>query len=218
MPMRRWTGVLAVPGDGRYEWQGVRRPDELPPSYDPASGMIVTANNNILPPGYAQALNYDWAPPYRAHRIARVLGPGARLTVEDFERLQLDEYSLPASELVPVLVAAARRRGTAAGPEIDTLGAWDYVMSKDRTAPLLYEAWLGAVGKRLARTRTGGAVGFVLPIPTLGPGNTAADEAFRRDPQAARDSLVLPALADALPPISSPLGPDRAPRALGALH
>src|SRR5256884_7846737 len=208
MPMRRWTGVLAVPGDGRYEWQGVRRPDELPPSYDPASGMIVTANNNILPPGYAQALNYDWAPPYRAHRIARVLGPGARLTVEDFERLQLDEYSLPASELVPVLVAAARRRGTAAGPEIDTLGAWDYVMSKDRTAPLLYEAWLGAVGKRLARTRTRGAAHFVVPTPPLVPVVPAPDRALRPHPPAGRGPPLLAGPPAAPARVSTPPRPD----------
>ena len=218
MPIRSWSGLLPVAGDGRYEWQGFLRPDELPQSYDPASGMIVTANNNILPPGYARALNYDWAPPYRAHRIARMLGPGARLTVEDFERLQLDEYSLPASELVPVLVAAARRRGTAAGPEIDTLGAWDYVMSKDRTAPLLYEAWLGAVGKRLARTRTGGAAEFVLPIPTLVRVITAPDGAFGRDPAAARDSLALAALDDAVAEISTQLGADRSRWSWGALH
>jgi len=218
MPIRSWSGLLPVAGDGRYEWQGFLQPDELPQSYDPASGMIVTANNNILPPGYARALNYDWAPPYRAHRIARMLGPGARLTVEDFERLQLDEYSLPASELVPVLVAAARRRGTAAGPEIDTLGAWDYVMSKDRTAPLLYEAWLGAVGKRLARTRTGGAAEFVLPIPTLVRVITAPDGAFGRDPAAARDSLALAALDDAVAEISTQLGADRSRWSWGALH
>src|SRR5439155_17311 len=54
-PIRSWSGLLPVPGDGRYEWRGFLRPDELPQSYDPASGMIVTANNNILPPGYAHA-------------------------------------------------------------------------------------------------------------------------------------------------------------------
>src|SRR5256714_3486473 len=198
MPVRSWSGLLRVPGDGHYEWRGFLRPDELPRSYDPASGMIVTANNNILPPGYPRALNYDWAPPYRAHRIARVLEPGARFTVEDFERLQLDEYSLPASELVPVLVAAARRRGTVARPEVDPLGAWDYVMSKERPAPLLYEAWLGAVGTRLARTRTGGADDFALPLPTVIRLVTAPDAAFGRDPEAARDTLVLAALDDTL--------------------
>src|SRR6266705_2374396 len=72
MPVRGWSGLLPVPGDGRYEWQGMLPPRELPQAYDPPSGMIVTANHNILPPGYPHALNYDWAPPYRAQRIDQV--------------------------------------------------------------------------------------------------------------------------------------------------
>src|SRR5205823_5685093 len=88
----------------------------------------------------------------------------------------------------------------------------------DRTAPLLYEAWLGAVGTRLARTRTGGAADFVLPIPTLVRVITAPDGAFGRDPEAARDSLVLAALDDALAEISTQLGADRSRWSWGALH
>src|SRR5213592_1044751 len=51
MPVRGWSGLLPVPGDGRYEWQGMLPPRELPQAYDPPSGMIVTANHNILPRG-----------------------------------------------------------------------------------------------------------------------------------------------------------------------
>ena len=57
MPVRGWSGLLPVPGDGRYEWQGMLPPRELPQAYDPPSGMIVTANHNILPPAYPHALN-----------------------------------------------------------------------------------------------------------------------------------------------------------------
>src|SRR3989454_8752677 len=97
MPVRGWSGLLPVPGDGRYEWQGMLPPRELPQAYDPPGGMIVTANHNILPPGYPHALNYVWAPPYRAQRIDQVLRGATHLTVNDLERLQLDEYSAPAS-------------------------------------------------------------------------------------------------------------------------
>ncbi len=31
MPKRpNWDGLMPVPGDGRYEWQGFRTQDELP--------------------------------------------------------------------------------------------------------------------------------------------------------------------------------------------
>ena len=213
MPVRGWSGLLPVPGDGRYEWQGMLPPRELPQAYDPPSGMIVTANHNILPPGYPHALNYDWAPPYRAQRIDQVLRGATHLTVNDLERLQLDEYSVPASQLVPVLLAAARRRGAAARSDIAILDRWDFTMRRDQVAPLLYEAWLKALATRLARIEAGVAVDDVAPpLPTL----VRLVTAFK--PIAARDSLVLTALDEAIADVSRRLGADRSHWSWGALH
>src|SRR6476620_22250 len=45
-------GLLPVPGDeGKYEWKGFRKSDELPFEFNPARHYIATANHNILPPG-----------------------------------------------------------------------------------------------------------------------------------------------------------------------
>lgn len=219
MPVRTWSGLLPVPGDGRYEWQGFLRVDELPQSYNPPAGMIVTANNNILPPGYARPLNYDWAAPYRAQRIAAVLGASTRLTVTDFERLQHDEYSLPASQLVPVLVAAARRHGVGERPEIQALSTWNYVMSQDQVPPLLYEVWLGTLRGRLSRARAGAAADDIpLELPTLVRWTVAPDTAFGPQSEAVRDSLVLAALDEAVGEITTKLGGDRSGWSWGALH
>ncbi len=213
IPVRSWSGLLPVPGDGGYEWRGFLRLDDLPQAYDPPEGMIVTANNNILPPRYPHALNYEWAPPYRAQRIATVLRATERLTVAECERLQLDEFSLPAARLVPVLVAAARRTGRQDRPEIDTLQSWDDVMTRDRMAPLLYESWLRAVTGRLTRSHAGaGADVMLLPLPTVVRLLTTPHAG------AGRDSLVLAALNDAVAELSEKLGADRSRWTWGALH
>jgi penicillin G amidase len=213
MPLRSWSGLLPVPGDGRYEWQGFLPPRELPQTYDPPNGMIVTANHNILPPGYPHALSYDWAPPYRAQRIEQLLRGATHLTVKDLERLQLDEYSIPASQLVPVLLAAARRPRAATRPEIAILDRWDFTMARDQAAPLLYEAWLNALGTRLARSQAGAAAGDVfLPLPTL------VRLVTDLQPAAARDSLVLAALDEAVADLSRRLGADRSQWSWGTLH
>jgi penicillin G amidase len=213
MPLRGWSGLLPVPGDGRYEWQGLLPPRELPQAYDPPNGMIVTANHNILPPGYPHALNYDWAPPYRAQRIDQLLRGATHLTVQDLERLQLDEYSIPASQLVPVLLAAARRRRPVLRSDVETMDRWDFTMTRDQTAPLLYEAWLNALGKRLIRSQGGGAAGDVsLPLPIM------LRLVTDLKPVAARDSLVLGALDEAVADLSRRLGADRSRWSWGALH
>src|SRR6185503_14933016 len=100
-------------------------------------GFIVTANNNILPAGYPRPINYSWAEPFRADRLAGVLRDSGSFTRADFERLHHDELSLPARTLVPVLLAAGQRRfgaeraAPSAGSRNDveaaltTLSSWD---------------------------------------------------------------------------------------------
>jgi penicillin amidase len=142
-----------------------------------------------------------------------VLRDATRLAVEDLERLQLDEYSIPASQLVPVLFAAARRRRAATRPEIVILDRWNFTMTRDQAAPLLYEAWLNALGARLARSQAGAAAGDVfLPLPTL----VRLVTDFQ--PVAARDSLVLGAFDEAVVDLSRRLGADRSQWSWGTLH
>ncbi|MBI3664981.1 MAG: penicillin acylase family protein, partial [Acidobacteria bacterium] len=94
-PIRKnWSGLLPVPGDGGYEWEGFLPPSELPNLYNPPQHYIATANHNILPKGYKYPLGYEWDPAFRFHRIDEVLKTGKKFTVEDFEKLQQDEASM----------------------------------------------------------------------------------------------------------------------------
>lgn len=172
MPIRSWTGMLPVPGDGRYEWQGFLGFEDLPMSHNPPSGFIATANHNILPPGYDKPLSYEWAEPSRFKRLEEVLATRTNWTRQDFERLQHDELSIPARELVPALLAAGERRG-ASGAAWDLLRRWDFVMRKEAGAPLLFAAWLDSLGSRTyamvlgedaATLRRAGISGFDFPV------------------------------------------------------
>jgi penicillin amidase len=172
MPIRSWTGMLPVPGDGRFEWNGFLPFGDLPRSFNPPGGVIATANHNILPPGYTKPLSYEWAEPSRYQRVMEVLGSRQGWTRQDFERLQHDELSRPARELVPLLLAAGDRRG-AAGPAWDLMRRWDFVMRKDAGAPLLFAAWLDSLSARVfeaetrphtARLRKVGVTGLDLPV------------------------------------------------------
>jgi penicillin amidase len=97
-PVRKnWSGVLPVPGDAaEYEWAGFRRAAELPRVYNPATHFIATANHNILPPGYSTPLGYEWALPFRFHRIEEMLAAKKKFTIEDFERMQQDDGCRPS--------------------------------------------------------------------------------------------------------------------------
>ena len=75
---------------------------QLPQAYNPASGFIATANNNILPPGYKTPIAYDWSSDYRVSRIREVLASRSDFTVADFQALQHDDLSILARQLVPL--------------------------------------------------------------------------------------------------------------------
>jgi penicillin amidase len=223
MPRRRWSGLLPVPGDGRFEWLGFLPTAELPQAFNPPSGLIVTANDNILPPGYPNALSYEFAPPFRAQRIKEVLGRADRLTVEDCAALQGDDLSLLARRLVPVLLAAARQRGQGDDPDVRALAGWDFHMRPEGAAPLLFETWLTAVGKRVygERMKAHGVAYSAAPhydSVVLLRLLTAPDAEFGTPPGKGRDTAVLQALDDARAEVRSRLGPDRARWSWGALH
>ena len=222
MPIRSWSGLLPVPGDGRYEWKGFLDVKELPQQYNPISGIIVTANNNILPPGYTKPINYEWAAPYRANRIRWVLDSGSKFSVDDFKRLQHDEYSAPAATLVPVLIAAADRRGDHARPEMTLLRSWNFVMEKERAAPAIYEAWLASVRYRLVAMllppELASLVVRAFDLETIADLIKQPNANFGPHPELARDSLVLGALDDAVATLSKALGPDVAQWKWGDLH
>ncbi|MBA4465192.1 penicillin acylase family protein, partial [Cylindrospermopsis raciborskii CS-506_A] len=64
-PVRpNWNGLLPVPGDGRYEWQGFLDPSLMPEKVDPPEGFVATANEMNLPAGWdheARRLGHEWA-------------------------------------------------------------------------------------------------------------------------------------------------------------
>jgi penicillin amidase len=222
MPQRHWSGTLPVPGTGAYEWNGFLPFDSLPMTYNPASGFVATANDNILPPGYRQALNYEWATPYRAQRVRDVLAAGSSFTVQSFQRLQHDDLSLPASQLVPLLVSAAGRRGQGGRADVQRFARWDFRISREAIQPVWFEAWVAALGDEVFRPRLPAAARAAIDerwdLPTLVGLMRAPDAVFGRNPAAARDSVMMAALDTAAARVVKAHGADSTGWRWGALH
>ena len=70
-PIRpNWSGLVPVPGDGRYEWEGYLPINALPSVKNPERGYWATANNYMVPDDYPYptALHYTWGDDARASR------------------------------------------------------------------------------------------------------------------------------------------------------
>jgi penicillin amidase len=135
IPIRgKGDGRWPAPGwDPAYAWKAAIPFDALPTVYNPPSGMIVTANNKVIGDQYPLNLGADTAPGYRSQRILDLLKAKPKLSVADMSRIQMDNYSANAAQLVPKLLNITLstkyyRQGQA------TLKGWNYRQDPDSAA------------------------------------------------------------------------------------
>src|SRR5207248_2118837 len=97
IPIRK-SGDGSVPYAGETdegEWTGYIPFDGLPHVYDPAAGLIVTANQRVVGRSYSYFLTHDWAAPYRARRIYELLqAKVGKITTDDLRTVQGDVTSI----------------------------------------------------------------------------------------------------------------------------
>ena len=151
-PIRNnFSGLVPVPGDGRYEWDGYLPIIEKPNSLNPDSGFLATANQNVTPENYEHwnAIGFSWSDPYRGDRVNEVLSSGNKMTMDDMKALQVDYLSIPARTLVPYLESIAFSGLTQEAK--NKLSGWDYILDKNSIAAAIYVAWENEI-KRMART------------------------------------------------------------------
>ena len=211
-PLRpNWSGLVPVPGDGRYEWNGYLPINALPHVSDPPKGYVATANNYLFPPDfpYREALHYTGTDPYRASRISEVLGSGRLHTVADMVRLQNDNVSLPARSLVPLLRGAAVS-GDALKAR-DLLLAWDVSVDADSIAAGIYEMWqrrLTANVRNLLVPKEAQAFIGQPSMKRVIDWLHAPDGRFGADPAKGRDELLARSLTEAVAELAKKLGPE----------
>jgi penicillin G amidase len=225
---KSWSGLLPVPGAGRYEWQGFLPVKELPQLYNPAKHYIATANHNILPPGYTRELGYEWANPIRFQRIEEVLRDQARkFSVADFEQLQHDAVSLPARAL-SALLKEAKFEDAGILPFVQLLTSWDAVLSKDSAAAALYGIWVtklpAQVFKNHVPLKAWPMVASRISLPrTIQTLKAAEPRWFApgksvQEARAGRDGALYWSLKEAVAEAQAKLGPDPKQWRWGKLH
>ncbi len=221
-PIRpNWDGLLPVPGNGRYEWQGYRDMDELPVEVNPERGWVATANEMNLPPGYDVPLGWEWAGPYRRQRIGEVLAAGNAVTVDDAVRLQTDYVSIPARRLLALLGNVTPT--PEARPALEVLAGWNGELAPGSAAAALFEVWWrvhldAEVGRRMAAALQASMDPVPVQDENLLRILEAADPRLGDPPQAARDEVLLGSLESAFAEVGERLGPDPAAWRWGDLH
>lgn len=216
------SGLVPVAGDGRFDWAGYLPILDKPHAYNPPEGFIATANNNLTPDDYPHrnAIGWEWADPYRAARVAEVLGSGRRVSLMDMMRLQTDYTSLPARALVPMFAALHSADSAVEGARL-ALGDWNFVLDKSSVAAGIYEAWFRAVSTHVRDVMVPAPARPMVPYVSthrLVEWLTSPGGEFGVNPLARRDSILMTSLASAVADLTARYGADMSLWAWGHYH
>ncbi len=135
IPIRR-TGDGSMPYDGatdKGDWTGFIPYEDLPNSFNPPEGFIVTANQRIVGDSYKYFLSHLWASPHRARRIYQLLQAKEKVTVSDVVDIQRDIFNISYSGFAGEIV----KTESASKATLEVLRGWDGKMSADSEAALL---------------------------------------------------------------------------------
>jgi penicillin amidase len=210
-----FDGLLPVPGDGRFEWQGYFDMDALPEEYNPPRGFVATANAMNLPPDYPieeRRVGFEWCQPWRRLRIFEVLRQQERHSPEDSLKLQRDYTSVLAREILKTL--PGELGDPAADRALSLLAGWDADLQPDSAAAALYSVWV-------FRYLLPGLVMVLAPeeaAPLLGHADPLQVLAYLEKQTAKRDAFLTQTLSRALAATERELGPDPTKWKWGAVY
>ena len=145
-------GVAPAPGwMPQYDWTGWL-PAEQNPSLGhqaiEAKGWHATANQNILPPGYAHFVGGDWTTPERFERIEQLLAASPKHSRESLQAIQNDVTSLGAKALLPTLLSAKPQH--ALGDQaLKMLATFDGQMHAQSAPALVFNVWADELSRGL---------------------------------------------------------------------
>ena len=136
MPKRRpgVSGFVPLPGwEPENDWQGFEDPADLPASFNPDCGYLVTCNQNLNHLGRVNPINVGMGP-YRSDRIGDLLENDDAVTCETMFKLHFDLYSTQAEAFMAVLSPLL--------PDTELgrmLKNWDFNYTADSRAACLFD-------------------------------------------------------------------------------
>ncbi|MGI9056791.1 MAG: penicillin acylase family protein [Pyrinomonadaceae bacterium] len=177
IPIRN-SGGSDLPFDGSKnigQWTGQIPFAELPESFNPPEGFIVTANQRLAGDSYKYFLGTVWADPYRARRIVELLKANNKQTINDSEDIQRDIYSISFANFAREII-----KMEGASPQtLEILKGWDGKMSADSNAALIISEIRIAFLRKILNAKIGADLAKDYRSSTI---NSTIDRLAREQP------------------------------------
>jgi penicillin amidase len=215
----------ALGSDPAVGFRGVLPYEENPRFVNPTSGLLGNTNNKTVDRPFPNHVSFDWGDTQRIQRWLTLMQAREVHTRESFIEAQLDTVNPTARALLPLIGADLWFTGEAAPegtPErlrqraLVLLAEWNGEMNEHLPEPLIAEAWLRALMKRLIQDELGAmAESFTHVSPVFiervyrnAQGASAWCDVIQSAPVESCTDLARIALDDALLDLTERYGPN----------
>jgi penicillin amidase len=219
-------GRFPVPGwTDEFDWTGYIPFEELPYTFNPAEGYIVTANNQVPPPGYPHFITTDWDYGFRADRIVKMINsaPG-KIDIPYIQKMQGDSFDANGPVFVPLIMALPPDPKTANA--VSMLKDWDFQARASSSAAAVFEAFIRALERNTFNDdlpedywpEGGDRWNQVLRSIAADPENAWWDDKSTPGTAESRDDILQKSLSDALAELEKTYGRDSSKWTWGEMH
>jgi len=227
IPIRtKGDGTLPVPGwTDEYEWTGYIPFDQLPYTFNPAEGYIVTANNQVPPFGYPNLITYDWDYGFRANRITEMIkNASGKIDIAYIQKMQGDDFDANAPLYTPLVLELQGLSGNQAKAQM-LLNNWDYQAKADSSAAAVFESfWRHLMQNTFnddmpeERYYPDGGSRWNEVMRHIPADSPWWDDKATKDVVESRDGIVKKSFADAITELEDMFGKDPAKWNWGDMH
>ncbi len=215
---------------GKYDWKGFVPFDELPSLFNPKENYIATANNKTIE-NYKYHISNIWEPPSRIQRIIELINSKQKLSVNDYEKMQMDFVSPYANDVTKFILDAFKNiKITDKNLQItlQLFENWNYEMDKHSQLPTIYVMFLKELLKNILLDELGETLFneycFVANVPyrlitkMLKENNSGFFDNKNTSNIETRDEIIRKSLSDALDELEKNFGDNIADWQWGNLH
>ena len=227
IPIRaKGDGRVPVPGwTDEYAWTGYIPFEQLPYTFNPAEGYIVTANNKASPKDYPYLITTDWNYGFRAKRIVEMItkAPG-KIDIAYIQKMQGDSLDPNAPVFVPRLLGMEQPADLQAAAKL--LKDWDYQATAQSSGAAVFEAFSRALERNTfddelpKRYRAEGDSRWdeVLRTIAADPNSPWWDDQTTKDTVESRDDMLKKSLAEGVAELEKMYGKDSSKWKWGEMH
>jgi penicillin amidase len=135
--------------DTTGEWRQFIPRNQLPAISNPWRGFVSSANQNPVGETYPYYLGWDYEDYERGDRINRRLTKMERVTMDDMQKLHMDNYNTQAALVLPFLLKQLEGLNEEQTQIYNDLKAWDYFARADSRPAWVYKQWWLAIEKAI---------------------------------------------------------------------